>query len=163
MSHRIGTLVVVGRGGSWTKPDHSPSLLRQKKPKKLSRQKQIASLFSLPVIRPPLPANSSLSSISTHAHTSTYSHPHSSREKKKKLFPYPEPICKVDKEEYKKSLSNQKKALLRLLFKLDTMNGKSVEDPRNFTDAPGVIACVRDTGGYLKVWSKRDIPKHKNV
>lgn len=32
------------------------------------------------------------------------------------------------------------------------MDGKSIEDPRNFPNAPGVTTCVRDTGTYLKVW-----------
>lgn len=53
-------------------------------------------------------------------------------------------------EQFKKGLSNQRKSLLGLSFK---ENMKSIEDPRNFPDAPGVVTFVRDTGGYLKVWA----------
>lgn len=37
------------------------------------------------------------------------------------------------------------------LFKLSSVDGNLVEDPRNFPQATGVITCVRDTG-YLKIW-----------
>lgn len=36
---------------------------------------------------------------------------------------------------------------------MSSVDGKSVEDPRNFPNYPGVITCIRDTGAYLKAWS----------
>lgn len=43
------------------------------------------------------------------------------------------------------------KALLRLLFKCTSVDGKSVEN-LNFPKAPGEITLVRNVGGNLKVW-----------
>lgn len=40
-----------------------------------------------------------------------------------------------------------------LLFKLSTVDGKSVEYPNNFPKALGVISCIMDMGSYLKVWT----------
>lgn len=115
------------------------------------------SLPSSPTRTPsPSPSISSPSSVSTPPHTSTSSPPHPSREKKKKkkkLFEGPETICQVDKEEYTKVLSKHKRPLLKVLYKINKVDGKTTEDPRNFPKAPGVITCVRDTGSFLKVWS----------
>lgn len=59
----------------------------------------------------------------------------------------------MDRKEVEKSLSTQKKALLGLLFKMTTVDGKLVEDPCNFSKAPCVLIRIRDIGGSLKVWN----------
>lgn len=46
-------------------------------------------------------------------------------------------------------LSTQKKSLFVLLFKVAPFDRKSLEDSRNFANALGVIAYVRDIGKYL--------------
>lgn len=51
-----------------------------------------------------------------------------------------------------RGFSSQKKALLRLLFKMTSVDGESVEDPRYFPKAPGVITWIRDTGRGLNGW-----------
>lgn len=59
-------------------------------------------------------------------------------------------------KELEKNLSTQKKALLGLLSKMTTVDGKSMEDPRTFSKIPGIITSIRDTGwgGNLKVWNQ---------
>lgn len=91
--------------------------------------------------------------VQFHATPSVHFHPHHARAGKKgrerrKRGRFSRQ--KVDTKELKKSLSVQKKSFLDLLFKLSTVDGKSVEDPNN---DPGVISCIRDTGSYLKVWA----------
>lgn len=49
----------------------------------------------------------------------------------------------MDRKELEKVMPAHKKALLGSLFKLSSVDGKSVEDPRNFSRVPGVITCVR--------------------
>lgn len=51
----------------------------------------------------------------------------------------------MHRDELEKSLSIHKRYLLGPLFKLASIDRKSVEDPNNFPNAPG------DTGKYLKV------------
>lgn len=53
----------------------------------------------------------------------------------------------MDKKECENDVSTQKAALLGLLFKLDTVDSKSVKDPCNHPKAPGIITCVRDKRG----------------
>lgn len=60
----------------------------------------------------------------------------------------------MNREEFKKELSSQKKTQLRHLYIMSKIvGGKSVEDLGNFPKASGVINCIRDTGAYLKVSS----------
>lgn len=104
----------------------------------------------------PSPSTPPRNSVSTFPLSPTSSPPHPSREKKKrkrKTFAGPEWICKVDKEEYKKGLPKQRKTLLGGLYKMETIEGKNIEDPQNFPRAPGVITCIRETGNQLEVWN----------
>lgn len=71
----------------------------------------------------------------------------------KEIFPGSDQICKVNMKELEKNLATQKKALLGLLFKMTKVDGKSMEDPRNFSKIPGVLTSIRDTFN-LKVWNK---------
>lgn len=71
---------------------------------------------------------------------------HPAKEKKKKYFPGFDSICKVDRWELEKGLSAHKKVHLSPLFKLTSVDGKSVEDLRNFPEAPRVITFIKDTG-----------------
>lgn len=83
-------------------------------------------------------------------HPSTSSLPHPSREKKK-ISPRPEEICKIDRKELEEDLSGHTKSLLGPLFKIISVDGKSVEDTRNFPPSPE--RHYRHSGwGYLKVW-----------
>lgn len=52
-----------------------------------------------------------------------------------------------------KEISNHKRAFLDPLFKIASDEGRTVDYLRNFPHAPGVKACVRDTGRYINVWS----------
>lgn len=52
-----------------------------------------------------------------------------------------------------RDLSTQKKALMAPLFKITSVNRKSVEESLNFLKASGGISYIRDTGNYLKVWT----------
>lgn len=66
-------------------------------------------------------------------------------------FSGPDLICKVDQRVLEKGLSAQKKkkkkkSRLGTLFKLTPVDGKLVEDPRNFAQSPGIITFIRDTG-----------------
>lgn len=111
------------------------------------------------------PSTYSLGSITTPTPLSTSSPTHSSREKKrKKYFPGPENICKVNRAELEE-LSNEKKSLLGALFKLSSIDGKSVEDPRNFPQAPAVNTFVRDKSAS-KYWftsTKLEMPSQMSV
>lgn len=49
-------------------------------------------------------------------------------------------------------LALERKALLRLLSKCTSVDSKSTEDPRNFTNAPEVITPIKKTSGNLKVY-----------
>lgn len=65
---------------------------------------------------------------------------------KKQDIPYRAKIC------FGTGHYSQKKSLLRRLFKMTSVNGKSVEDPRNFPKEPGHITWFRETGRVLKAW-----------
>lgn len=69
-----------------------------------------------------------------------------------KYFPGPDLICKVDRKERERDLSTHRRARLGPLFKLTSVDGQSVEDPRNFPKAHGITTCIRDSGRNLKVW-----------
>lgn len=59
----------------------------------------------------------------------------------------------VDRQDMERDLSTQRKALMAPLFKITSVDGKSVEESLNFPKAPGGISCISDTGNYLKVWT----------
>lgn len=99
----------------------------------------------------PSPTTSSLMSISTppsHVHFFP-SPPLQRKKKKKKLFPGLD--TKWTEKNLKMHLSNQKKFLLGLFFKMTTVDGKSLEDPGTFPNAAGVTTCLRNTRGYPMV------------
>lgn len=56
----------------------------------------------------------------------------------------------MDRQELERDFSSQRNTLLRHLFKLTSVDGKSTGNPRNFDKAPGVIMVVRVTG--TKAW-----------
>lgn len=45
---------------------------------------------------------------------------------------------------------------MKPLFKCTSVDGKTTEDPHNFSNAPGVITLIRNMGGGLKVWEHLD-------
>lgn len=116
------------------KPGPRPSGLF---PKKVLQSKEQGAFY------PPFPVLRHLSlhllphfNIYTpHAINSPPSHPAKEKKKRKKHFPKPDVICKVDKE-IERGLFAYKKALIGPLLKLTSVDGKSVEDTRNF---PGVL------------------------
>lgn len=59
----------------------------------------------------------------------------------------------MNRKEFEKDLSTYKKDLLGPLFKICTVDGNSLEDPRNLPKALGVITCVRDMVEFLNVWN----------
>lgn len=73
----------------------------------------------------------------------------------KNYFSGAEEIRKVDRRDLEKDFSTQKRALLGLLFQID---GKSLEDPCNFSKVPGVITRVRDAGRYVRTCSRQRTP-----
>lgn len=72
--------------------------------------------------------------------------------RKKKGFPKKETNLKADRQVTERDHSSLRRALLRLLFNLTSVDGKSTEDPRNFTKAPRVITLIRNSSGSFKVW-----------
>lgn len=124
----------------------SPVVIEDVALKSRSLSTSPAQTLSLFTFTPPHPSTSTLLATSTL--------PYPSRKKKdNNHFPQMDEICKVNRREVDKDLFTQKKALLGPLFKITSINGKSVEDPRNFSKALGMITCVRNMGNYLKVCS----------
>lgn len=72
--------------------------------------------------------------------------------KRKKTVPKRGKLYTIVRKTLKKDLSSQMKALLRLLFKCTSVDGKSMEDPLNFPKIPGEITLIRNMGGNLKVF-----------
>lgn len=56
----------------------------------------------------------------------------------------------MDRQVLEKDRSTQKRALLGFLFKVVSVEGESMEDPRSISNAPGVIMYLGDEGGSLK-------------
>lgn len=92
---------------------------------------------------PPSPSSSSLSPISTPPHTATSSTPPRQGHKEKIFFLETQSICRVDRDEYKRGRSSKKKnAKLGLLFKMNSVDGKTMECPHKFPNGPGLITCL---------------------
>lgn len=58
--------------------------------------------------------------------------------------------CYVDNRIMEKYISNQKRALLKPLLKMASIDGRAIEGPQNFPKA--VITWIRNTGRNLTVW-----------
>lgn len=107
---------------------------------------------------PTSPARDPPPSISTPLHRTTSTSPHhpllprptvQEEKKKKKHFSRAKDICKVDTRDLEKHHSSQK-AILGLPFKIASVDGKPIVDPRNIRKVLGEITCVTDTRSYLR-------------
>lgn len=56
----------------------------------------------------------------------------------------------MDRKKIVKDLTNHKKSLLGPLFKITSINGKSVQEARNLPQIPGAVMCIGDTGGVAE-------------
>lgn len=145
----------VGWGGTWLNQGVHPSPLHQKKKKTLLPSIVFHSLphlhaHLLPHLRMRHLPNHPLLYPDVNFYPATYGQ--GEKGKRKKLFRKIEDICRVDRRELEKNLSTRKRALLGLLFKISSIDGKSVEDPNNFPRPPGVTTLIRDTSKYINVW-----------
>lgn len=110
-------------------------------PKETVEVSKIRRFPSSLLAHPPSPSTSSLSLISTPLTRPLLPLRYGTFEgekkrNKKKLFPGPDEISKVDKEDCQNGLSSHVRACLGLLLKMCTVHGKSVEDSRNFPNGP---------------------------
>lgn len=65
----------------------------------------------------------------------------------------------MNRKVLEKGLSSRKRSLLGPLFKISSVDGKSVEDSNNFPDAAEVIAPIKRKFGLL---DQRCVPRIKN-
>lgn len=138
----------------------SPSVLASPAKKELSTSHITSSLPSSP-FKATLtlsyrhysntPARSTLDLIITPLNTPPPNTPHRGTYYKKK-FHMGEKSCEVDGISLERHLSSQRKTLLKPLLKVSTVDGRSVEDPRNLPKAYGLITWIWNSGRDLKLW-----------